>query len=84
MSTIAINVVSGLQCPTCGAPELIPSTANPDGSYKDENTRWAIRPFKVDNWSQCLRCAGVLDEDFNPTGKTHHDPEVGNKGWFCI
>lgn len=74
-------IVSGLQCPECGAPELIPATANPDGSYKP-GARWAIRPFKVDRWSQCLRCAGVLDEDFKPTGKTLDDPETAQKGWF--
>ena len=77
-----ITIISGLQCPHCGAPELVPSTANPDGTYKDQNTRWAIRPFKVDQWSQCMRCAGILDENYEPTGKTNADPDVAERGWF--
>jgi hypothetical protein len=82
---VKITVRNGLECPNCGAPELVPHTANPDGSYKDENTRWAIRPFKVDDWSQCLCCAGILDrQTFEPTGKTNADPEVHKKGWFQL
>ena len=77
-----IHIVDGLQCPNCGAPELDPRTANPDGSYKT-GARWVIRPFKVDMASQCLRCAGILDENFDPIpGRSLDNPKYGNRGWF--
>lgn len=60
-------VVQELKCPTCGAGEM-----HPDGEHL------LIRGFKVDNWSQCLVCAGyytkdleVIDENMRPEG-----------GWF--
>ena len=74
-----IKIVDGLTCPKCNAPELIPHTASPDGSWQ-EGARWAIRPFKIDDWSECLRCSGVLDANFEPTGNKSN----GN-GWFrCV
>jgi hypothetical protein len=84
---VKIKIHEGaLTCPKCGAPECDPRTTTPEGGYIKDVTRWVIRPFKVQDekgdWSQCLRCAGVLDADFNETGKSLRDPEVGRKGWF--
>lgn len=67
-----ITVVAGITCPTCGAPEL-----NPKNSEEV-----VVRGFKVHmdgEWhSQCLRCAGGYDEDYNWV-EANLDR---NKGWF--
>ena len=43
-----------LICPNCGAHEIV------DCQNKDKidpiEWRWNIRPYKVDEWSHCLKC----------------------------
>jgi hypothetical protein len=56
-----------LKCPTCGNGEM-----HPDGD------KLLIRGFKVDNWSQCLVCAGYYDKDLNETPENFDK----SKGWF--
>lgn len=56
-----------LTCPKCGAHEM-----HPDGG------KLLIRAYKVDNYSQCLVCAGYYDKDLNETP----DNFDRTKGWF--
>ncbi len=83
MTQVTIRIVDDLTCPKCGAPECDPRTTTPTGGYIKDVTRWVIRPHKVSDekgsWSECLRCAGVLDENFDVIeGAT----KTAN-GWFA-
>ena len=66
-----IDIVNGVTCPVCGAPEM-----NGDLLH--------IRVNKVSmdgvHWeSQCLVCSGGYDKPFGVFNERNHDP---NKGWF--
>jgi hypothetical protein len=60
-----------LTCPKCGAPESNPV---------DNGATILIRGYKVDDWSQCLVCAGY----YNPADLSDYDDTRGDgkKGWF--
>lgn len=53
---------NGLVCPYCGAPEVVhPESACPEcggllNKGKILEGKWNIKPFKVDDYSHCLRC----------------------------
>jgi hypothetical protein len=44
---------SSLICPNCGTPEVFCSKSEPKNQDK---WFWAIRAFKVDNYSDCTSC----------------------------
>ena len=43
----------GLCCPNCGAREVYASPLAPTDTSR---WAWAIRAFKVDDWSECRSC----------------------------
>ena len=47
-------------CPNCKAHEI-----KDCGNMKDTSLdwEWQIRPFKVDNWSHCLKCNCWFDSN---------------------
>lgn len=57
-----------LRCPACGATEMHPTRED----------RVLIRGYKVDNYSQCLVCAGYYDKDLNVVNEDFDR----SKGWF--
>ena len=61
-----------LRCPTCGAGEMHP------------NGEWLlIRGYKVDNWSQCLVCAGYYERnDPKDPGEAIDKWAKPTGGWF--
>ena len=50
-------------CPNCGAHELQDCANKNNIPAKD--WRWNIRPFKVDDWSHCLKCDKWFDINGN-------------------
>jgi hypothetical protein len=62
-------------CPNCGAPECVDDPGGPN------HDMLFVRGFKVDNHSQCLRCAGYYEF----RGGHWRAAETGfdeNGGWF--
>jgi len=57
-----------LRCPKCHAPEVNPAT-----------NMLFIRAYKVDNWSQCLVCAGYYDPETLEYNEANGNPKAG---WF--
>ena len=51
-----INPIPGVHsliCPNCNTPEIFCDSKDPDNT---EKWFWAIRAFKVDNYSDCTSC----------------------------
>lgn len=65
-----IQVVDGMSCPCCGAPEVdysrrIDPPVQPEKPDSLLNFEWQVRAYKVDNWSKCNWCGAWFDDQGN-------------------
>src|SRR5690606_20601686 len=66
---LTVVVVDSVTCPNCGAPEV----ANGDAPVAE--WRFNIRAFRVDDWSECVKCGCWFDLAGNieaPPKERHH------------